>query len=426
MNPTPSQPTGDGIGGRTLLPAYFGEFGGQYVPESLLPALDELERAFVDAWNDDDFMAEYRRLLRDYLGRPTPVTEVRNAVPGTHARIFLKREDLVHGGAHKTNQVIGQALLAKKMGKTRIIAETGAGQHGTATALVCALLGLECVIYMGAKDVARQQPNVYRMQLHGAKVVSVDAGSGTLKDAVNEALRDWTATFHESHYLLGTAAGPHPFPTIVREFHRVIAEESKAQMLEHTGRLPDVVVASVGGGSNAIGIFSDFIDDESVELVGTEPGGEGVATGRHGAAIAEGKVGILHGTKSYLMRNDDGQVTESHSISAGLDYPAVGPQHAYLAQTGRAHYVPVTDREALAAFQILSRSEGIIPALESSHAFAYALARAKEAEAAGEDLTILVCLSGRGDKDVDHVRRTLDENPDWVLGAEPTPTTEEA
>lgn len=407
--------TPDGIGGSTILPAYFGEFGGQFVAESLMPALDQLERAFVDAWNSPEFIAEYRGLLTNYLGRPTPLTEVRNAVSGEHARIFLKREDLVHGGAHKTNQVIGQALLAKQMGKTRIVAETGAGQHGTATALVCALLGLECVIYMGAKDVERQQPNVYRMRLHGAKVIPVDAGSGTLKDAVNEALRDWSATFHTSHYLLGTAAGPHPFPTLVREFHRVIAEEAREQMLERTGGLPDVVVAAVGGGSNAIGIFSDFIDDEGVQLVGTEPGGEGIETGKHGAAIEEGHIGILHGTKSYLMRNPEGQVSESYSISAGLDYPAVGPQHAHLAKTGRAQYVPVTDREALEAFQILARSEGIIPALESSHAFAYALKRAKEAEAAGEKINILVSLSGRGDKDVNHVRRTLEENPDWVL-----------
>lgn len=403
------------VGGTTILPAYFGEFGGQYVPESLIPALDDLERAFVDAWNDDEFMTEYRALLRDYLGRPTPLTQVRNAIDSSDVRLFLKREDLVHGGAHKTNQVIGQALLAKQMGKTRVIAETGAGQHGTATALVCALLGLECVIYMGAKDVARQQPNVYRMRLHGAQVVPVDAGSGTLKDAVNEALRDWTATFHNSHYLLGTAAGPHPFPTIVREFHRVISEEAKAQLQEVTGKLPDVVVASVGGGSNAIGMFAEFIDDPSVELVGTEPGGKGMETGLHGAAIAEGSIGILHGTRSYLMRNDDGQITESHSISAGLDYPAVGPQHAHLAATGRAQYVPVTDKEALEAFQILSLKEGIIPALESSHAFAYALKRANQAIEAGEKLDILVCLSGRGDKDVDHVRTTLETNPDYVL-----------
>ncbi|KHO30409.1 tryptophan synthase subunit beta [Corynebacterium minutissimum] len=391
----------------TLLPAYFGEFGGQFVPESLIPALDQLEQAFVDAQNDSSFREELSGYLRDYLGRPTPLTEATKL--GGKARIFLKREDLVHGGAHKTNQVIGQALLAKRMGKTRIIAETGAGQHGTATALACALLDLECVVYMGAKDVARQQPNVYRMELMGAKVIPVDSGSGTLKDAVNEALRDWTATFHESHYLLGTAAGPHPFPTIVREFHKVISEEAKAQMIERTGGLPDVVVACVGGGSNAIGMFADFIDEESVELVGAEPGGEGLDSGRHGATINNGTIGILHGARSYLMRNSEGQVEESYSISAGLDYPGVGPQHAHLSQTGRATYVGITDAEALEAFQLLSRREGIIPALESSHALAYALKRKDE------DITILVSLSGRGDKDIDHVRRTLDEQPELKL-----------
>ncbi|MGP6174192.1 tryptophan synthase subunit beta [Corynebacterium sp. A21] len=406
-------------GGKTLLPAYFGEFGGQFVPESLIPALDQLEQAFVDATTDPEFQAEFRAYLRDYLGRPTPITECSN-LPAEgagkgFARIFLKREDLVHGGAHKTNQVIGQALLAKRMGKTRIIAETGAGQHGTATALACSLLGLDCVIYMGAKDVERQQPNVYRMQLHGAKVIPVDAGSGTLKDAVNEALRDWTATFHESHYLLGTAAGPHPFPTIVREFHRVISQEAKEQMKERIGGLPDVVVASVGGGSNAIGMFAEFIDEASVELVGAEPGGQGLDSGKHGATITNGKIGILHGARSYLMRNDDGQVEESYSISAGLDYPGVGPQHAYLHDSGRATYVGITDAEALEAFQLLSRKEGIIPALESSHAMAYALKRARTAEENGEKLNILVCLSGRGDKDVEHVRRTLEENPELVL-----------
>ncbi|MCG7228611.1 tryptophan synthase subunit beta [Corynebacterium minutissimum] len=391
----------------TLLPAYFGEFGGQFVPESLIPALDQLEQAFVDAQNDSSFREELSGYLRDYLGRPTPLTEATKL--GGKARIFLKREDLVHGGAHKTNQVIGQALLAKRMGKTRIIAETGAGQHGTATALACALLDLECVVYMGAKDVARQQPNVYRMELMGAKVIPVDSGSGTLKDAVNEALRDWTATFHESHYLLGTAAGPHPFPTIVREFHKVISEEAKAQMIERTGGLPDVVVACVGGGSNAIGMFADFIDEESVELVGAEPGGEGLDSGRHGATINNGTIGILHGARSYLMRNSEGLVEESYSISAGLDYPGVGPQHAHLSQTGRATYVGITDAEALEAFQLLSRREGIIPALESSHALAYALKRKDE------DITILVSLSGRGDKDIDHVRRTLDEQPELKL-----------
>ncbi|OHO54855.1 tryptophan synthase subunit beta [Corynebacterium sp. HMSC035E02] len=391
----------------TILPAYFGEFGGQFVPESLIPALDQLEHAFVDAQNDPAFRKELAGYLRDYLGRPTPLTEATKL--GGKARVFLKREDLVHGGAHKTNQVIGQALLAKRMGKTRIIAETGAGQHGTATALACALLDLDCVIYMGAKDVERQQPNVYRMELMGAKVVPVDSGSGTLKDAVNEALRDWTATFHESHYLLGTAAGPHPFPTIVREFHKVISEEAKAQMIERTGGLPDLVVACVGGGSNAIGMFADFIDEESVELVGAEPGGEGLDSGHHGATINNGTIGILHGARSYLMRNADGQVEESYSISAGLDYPGVGPQHAHLAQTGRATYVGITDAEALEAFQLLSRREGIIPALESSHALAYALKRKDE------DITILVSLSGRGDKDIDHVRRTLSEHPELKI-----------
>ena len=408
-------------GGSTILPAYYGEFGGQYVPESLLPALDQLERAFVDAWEDEEFMAEYRGLLRDYLGRPTPLTECRNLpLDGANARIFLKREDLVHGGAHKTNQVIGQALLAKKMGKTRIIAETGAGQHGTATALACALLGLDCVIYMGKVDMARQEPNVYRMRLMGAEVIGVDTGAGTLKDAVNEALRDWTATFHESHYLLGTAAGPHPFPKIVKEFHRVISAEAKAQMQERVGALPDVVCACVGGGSNAIGMFADFIDEPGVELIGVEPGGEGVGVGKHGAAIAAGTVGILHGTRSYLMRDADGQVEESYSISAGLDYPAVGPEHAHLAKSGRARYVPVTDEAALRAFQMLSRYEGIIPALESSHALAYALDRAASHPRDAEPLTILVSLSGRGDKDVAHVRATLEDHPDWVIARKET------
>ena len=403
-------------GGSTILPAYYGEFGGQFVAESLLPALDQLERAFVDAFEDEEFMTEYRSLLRDYLGRPTPLTECRNLpLDSANARIFLKREDLVHGGAHKTNQVIGQALLAKKMGKTRIIAETGAGQHGTATALACALLDLECVIYMGKVDMARQEPNVYRMRLMGAEVIGVDSGAGTLKDAVNEALRDWTATFHTSHYLLGTAAGPHPFPKIVKEFHRVISTEAKQQMLERTGALPDVVCACVGGGSNAIGMFADFIDEDGVELIGAEPGGEGFGVGKHGAAINAGTVGILHGTRSYLMRNPDGQVEESYSISAGLDYPAVGPEHAHLAKSGRASYVAVTDEEALRAFQLLSRYEGIIPALESSHALAYALKRAAEHPEDAEPLRILVSLSGRGDKDVAHVRATLDEHPDWVI-----------
>lgn len=402
---------------QTLLPAYFGEFGGQYVPELLIPALDQLEQAFVDAMDDPSFKEELNSLLKDYLGRPTPLTECMNLplnVDGTKrdgVRIFLKREDLVHGGAHKTNQVMAQALLAKRMGKKRVIAETGAGQHGTATALACALLGLECTIYMGKLDIERQMPNVYRMKLMGADVVSVDSGSGTLKDAVNEALRDWAETFEETHYLLGTAAGPHPFPTIVREFHRIISTEARAQILERTGRLPDYVVACVGGGSNAIGIFSDFLDDDEVALVGAEPAGEGISTGKHGAAINAGKIGILHGARTYVMRTADGQITESHSVSAGLDYPAVGPQHAHLHKTGRAKYVGITDDEALGAFIALSRHEGIIPALESSHAMAYAL---KLATHAPDGTNIVVSLSGRGDKDVAHVRRELEKRNDPI------------
>ncbi|OKL46584.1 tryptophan synthase subunit beta [Boudabousia liubingyangii] len=399
----------------TQLPPYFGEFGGQYVPELLIPALDQLEAAFKEAVDDPEFIAEVRELLHRYLGRPTPVTETRNLPLGGGARILLKREDLVHGGAHKGNQVLGQALLAKRMGKTRIIAETGAGQHGTATAMVCALLGLDCTIYMGAKDIVRQAPNVERMELMGATVVPVTAGAGTLKDAVNEALRDWTATFETSHYLLGTAAGPHPFPTMVREFHRIISTEARAQVLEMTGKLPDVVVACVGGGSNAIGMFADFIADPTVRLVGVEPAGEGLETNHHGAPIHGGKIGVLHGARSYLMRTVEGQVEESYSVSAGLDYPGVGPEHSYLAASGRVEYVGIDDAAAVDAFQQLSRHEGIIPALESSHALAFALAEAKrlqEARAAdGDDQAdepvILVSLSGRGDKDLEQIRQRL-------------------
>lgn len=395
------------------LSAYFGEFGGQFVPEILLPALQQLEQAFIEAQNDEAFQTEFRDLLKNYLGRPTPLSLCRNlplnSPNGT--KIYLKREDLLHGGAHKTNQVLGQALLAKRMGKQRIIAETGAGQHGTATALACALLDLECVIYMGKKDAERQQPNVFRMELMGAKVVPVDTGSGTLKDAVNEALRDWTASYPSTHYLLGTAAGAHPFPTIVREFHRMIGEEAKAQMLEQCGRLPDEVVACVGGGSNAIGMFADFIDDTEVKLVGVEPAGKGLDSEQHGATLAAGKPGILHGCLSYLMQTDEGQIEESYSVSAGLDYPGVGPQHAHLQQSGRAHYVSVTDAEALEAFQLLSRHEGIIPALESAHALAYALQRAA-AEDAPEIL--LINLSGRGDKDIDLVRKVFNQQQQEV------------
>lgn len=386
----------------TRLNPYFGEFGGQYVPEILLPALDQLEEAFIDAKHDDLFQSEFRSLLKNYLGRPTPLSLCRNLPRQGSSKIYLKREDLLHGGAHKTNQVLGQALLAKRMGKKRIIAETGAGQHGTATALACALLDLECIIYMGKKDVERQQPNVFRMELMGAKVVPVDTGSGTLKDAVNEALRDWTASYATTHYLLGTAAGPHPFPTIVREFHRMIGEESKRQMIEQAGRLPDQVIACVGGGSNAIGMFADFIGDKDVELIGVEPGGKGLSSLEHGATLSAGKPGLLHGCYSYLMQTDEGQIEESYSVSAGLDYPGVGPQHAHLHATGRAQYVSVTDEEALEAFKLLSAHEGIIPALESAHAMAYAI---KVAEQSKEPKILLVNMSGRGDKDIDHVRK---------------------
>lgn len=384
----------------------FGEWGGRYVPELLVPPLQELEAAFASAMRDEAFRLELEQLLQHYAGRPTPLTLCRNLAAGTPARIYLKREDLLHGGAHKTNQVLGQALLARRMGKRRIIAETGAGQHGVATALACALLGLPARIYMGAKDCARQQPNVFRMELLGAEVVPVDTGGGTLKDAINEALRDWAASYGDTHYLLGTAAGPHPFPTMVREFQRVIGREARAQILEREGRLPDTVVACVGGGSNAIGLFADFAGDE-VRLVGAEPGGEGVATGRHGATVTAGTPGILHGAYTHVMQDEEGQIQESHSVSAGLDYPAVGPEHVHLAQSGRAEYVAVTDAEALAAFKQLSSSEGIIPALESAHALAWALAEAGRCE---REAVILVGLSGRGDKDLEHVRRVFAEN----------------
>lgn len=398
---------GQETGHHPRLPAFFGPYGGQFVPELLIPALDQLEDAFIDAQTDPAFAAELETLMTRYLGRPTAVTELRNLPLEGNARILLKREDLVHGGAHKGNQVLGQALLAKRMGKRRIIAETGAGQHGTATAMVCALLGLDCTIYMGATDVVRQAPNVERMELMGATVVPVDSGAGTLKDAVNEALRDWTASFADTHYLLGTAAGPHPFPTIVREYHRVISREARAQVLGLTGRLPDSVIACVGGGSNAIGMFAEFIDDPGVELIGVEPAGEGLDTSRHGAPINKGLVGILHGARSYLMRTSEGQVEESFSVSAGLDYPGVGPEHAWLSDTGRARYVGISDDEAIEAFRLLSRHEGIIPAVESAHALAQALAMARQVPDGEEPPILLVCLSGRGDKDLDQVQARL-------------------
>lgn len=389
----------------TLNP-YFGEYGGMFVPELLVPALRQLEQAFIDAQNDPAFQAEFQQLLTHYAGRPTPLTLCRNISPNPLVKIYLKREDLLHGGAHKTNQVLGQALLAKRMGKKDIIAETGAGQHGVATALACALLGLNCKIYMGAKDIERQQPNVFRMKLMGATVIPVTAGSGTLKDAVNEAMRDWSASYATSHYLLGTAAGPHPFPTIVREFQKMIGEEAKQQILAAEGKLPDAVLACVGGGSNAIGMFADFIAEENVQLIGVEPGGMGIHTHQHGAALSTGSYGILHGAYTAIMQTKDGQIEESYSISAGLDYPAVGPQHTYLASIGRAQYVAINDDEALAAFQLLAKNEGIIPALESSHALAHAV---KMAAAATEPTVLLVNLSGRGDKDLGHVMTVLAE-----------------
>ncbi|MDP2560232.1 tryptophan synthase subunit beta [Psychrobium sp. 1_MG-2023] len=384
---------------------YFGDFGGMFVPEILVPALEQLEQAFVDSQSDESFQNEFMSLLKDYAGRPTALTLCRNFSPNPLVKIYLKREDLLHGGAHKTNQVLGQALLAKRMGKKEIIAETGAGQHGVATALACALLGLKARIYMGAKDCERQQPNVFRMKLMGAEVIPVTAGSGTLKDAVNEALRDWSANYDSSHYLLGTAAGPHPFPTMVREFQKMIGEEAKQQILAAEGQLPDTVIACVGGGSNAIGMFNDFIEESGVELVGVEPAGLGVDSGHHGATIGKGRKGIIHGTYTYLMQDKDGQIEESYSVSAGLDYPGVGPQHAHLAAIGRARYESVTDDQALEAFQRLARSEGIIPALESSHALAYAYQLANQLD---KPATLLVNLSGRGDKDLAHVTTILD------------------
>ncbi|MCD9489558.1 tryptophan synthase subunit beta [Photobacterium phosphoreum] len=380
------------------LNAYFGEFGGQYVPQILVPALDQLEDAFIEAQQDPDFQQQFIALLKDYAGRPTALTLCQNLTQGTKTKLYLKREDLLHGGAHKTNQVLGQALLAQRMGKKEIIAETGAGQHGVATALACALLGLKCRIYMGAKDIERQSPNVFRMKLMGATVISVTSGSATLKDACNEAMRDWSASYDTAHYLLGTAAGPHPFPTIVREFQKIIGEETKVQIIEKEGRLPDAIIACVGGGSNAIGMFADFIEENNVRLIGVEPAGKGLDTDMHGAPLKHGKLGIFFGMKAPLMQDEHGQVEESYSISAGLDFPSVGPQHAHLNAIGRAEYGAVTDDEALEAFQLLARKEGIIPALESAHALAYALKII--ADDPEKEQLLVVNLSGRGDKDI--------------------------
>ena len=377
----------------------FGEFGGMYVPELLVPALEQLDAAFRWALTDPAFHRELRGLLRDYAGRETPLYRCRNFAADTPAAVYLKREDLLHGGAHKTNQVLGQALLARRMGKRRLIAETGAGQHGVATALAGALFGFETRVYMGAKDLERQAQNVFRMRLMGAEVVPVETGGRGLKDAIGEARRDWAASYDTTHYLLGTVAGPHPFPTIVREFQRVIGREAKRQMVEQTGRLPDAVIAAVGGGSNAIGIFADFLD-EPVRLIGVEAAGRGLHTGLHGATLQKGRPGILHGCRTMVLQDADGQIAESHSIAAGLDYPGVGPEHARLQATGRAEYVGITDAEALAAFHALARCEGILPALESAHAVAHA---GKLAASATAGTILLVNLSGRGDKDLAQV-----------------------
>ena len=389
----------------TLLDPGFGKFGGRYVPQILIPALDQLEEAFVAAQNDENFQRDFQDLLKNYAGRPTALTRCRNLVADTGTEIWLKREDLLHGGAHKTNQVLGQALLAIRMGKREIIAETGAGQHCVAVALASALMGLRCRVYMGARDIERQSPNVFRMKLMGAEVIPVNAGSATLKDACNEALRDWTANYETAHYLLGTAAGPHPFPTIVREFQRVIGREARQQFIDAAGRLPDAVIACVGGGSNAIGIFADFIADRQVRLIGVEPAGEGIESGKHGAPLSEGSVGIFFGMKSFLMQDSWGQIQESHSISAGLDFPSVGPEHAWLRETGRAEYVAATDNEALIAFAELARCEGILPALESAHAVAWATRMARANPDRRQQL--LVNLSGRGDKDIYTVEKAL-------------------
>jgi tryptophan synthase beta chain len=383
----------------------FGRFGGRFVPENLMAPLIELEKAYAAARRDRAFHRRLAGLLADYAGRPTPLYFARRLSEHSGgARIWLKREDLCHTGAHKINNVLGQALLAERMGKRRLIAETGAGQHGVATATAAALLGLECEVYMGAEDVERQALNVFRMRLLGARVIPVEAGSRTLKDAINEALRDWVASVRTTHYLLGSALGPHPYPMMVRDFHAVIGREARRQARRALGRLPDVLVACVGGGSNAIGLFHPFIGDRRVRIVGVEPGGAGLATGKHGASLTAGHVGVLHGCMSYLLQNDDGQIAVAHSISAGLDYPGVGPEHAYYRDAGRFEFVAVTDEEALEGFQALTRLEGIMPALESAHAVAHAMRLAKTLPRARH---IVVGLSGRGDKDVHVVARAL-------------------
>jgi len=382
----------------------FGKYGGQYVPETLMAALDELEAAYAEARADEDFQQTLDYYLREYAGRPTPLYLAERLSEVCGARIYLKREDLNHTGAHKINNCLGQGLLAKRMGKPRLIAETGAGQHGVAAATVGALFGLETVVYMGVEDIRRQALNCFRMELLGAEVRPVESGRGTLKDALNEAIRDWMANVENTHYLLGSVCGPHPYPTMVRDFQTIIGVETRQQCLATEGRLPDKVVACVGGGSNAIGIFYEFIGDAQVELMGVEAAGKGLATGEHGASLAAGSFGVLHGSASYILQDSDGQVSEAYSVAAGLDYPGVGPEHAYLREIGRAHYVAVTDAEALDAFRRLAELEGIIPALESAHAIAYVLQIAEELN---EDTIVIINLSGRGDKDAQEVRELL-------------------
>ncbi|QIE01995.1 tryptophan synthase subunit beta [Buchnera aphidicola] len=384
----------------TLMNSYFGQFGGMFVPQILVPALLQLEKNFISTYQSSDFQKEINDLLKNYAGRPTPLTLCKNLTQDTNTRLYLKREDLLHGGAHKTNQVLGQALLAIRMNKKEIIAETGAGQHGVATAMICSLFNLKCRIYMGSKDIERQNSNVLRMKLMGAEVISVTDGTGTLKDACNAALRDWSGTYQTSHYMIGTAAGPHPYPTIVREFQKIIGQETRKQILEYENSLPDSIIACVGGGSNAIGIFSDFIND-SVSLIGVEPAGYGIETGKHGAPLKHGRTGIYFGMKSYLMQNTEGQIKESWSISAGLDFPSVGPEHAWLNSINRAQYVSIDDKEAIYAYQMLCKKEGIIPALESSHALAYALKLIHREPRKKQ--VLIVNLSGRGDKDLSTV-----------------------
>ncbi|MFB9860320.1 tryptophan synthase subunit beta [Salinicoccus siamensis] len=388
-----TQPDADG---------HYGEYGGRYVPETLMHALKELTEAYEDAQHDEAFREELNHYLENYVGRESPLYHAaRLSEYAGGAKIYLKREDLNHTGAHKINNTIGQALLARRMGKRKVVAETGAGQHGVATATVCALLDLDCVIFMGKEDIRRQEPNVFRMELLGARVVSVDQGRGTLKDAVNEALRYWVANVEDTHYVLGSAMGPHPFPMIVRDLQSVIGKETKRQMLNKEARLPDAIVACIGGGSNAIGMFHPFIDDEDVRLVGVEASGDGIETDRHAASLNEGSVGILHGAKMHLLQNEAGQVQEAYSISAGLDYPGIGPEHSHLKEIGRAEYAHITDGEALEAFRILSHKEGIIPALESAHAVAHAIKMA--GQMTGDEI-LVICLSGRGDKDVAEIK----------------------